>query len=110
MAGPIDPGQLSARLRLERPLRASDGQGGHEVSFETVAMLFGRIDPVSVMREEDGARTRSLATHRVLIRARNDIKAGMRFRIGARVLSISGVIDADGSGRYLTCHVEEAVA
>lgn len=107
MARLVDPGELATRLMLERPVRSPDGQGGAEVSFEAVTMLSGRIEPVSVGLEEEGAQRRAIASHRILIRFRSDVAAGMRLVKQDRIFAIRGVIDADGRGRYLICHVEE---
>ncbi|CAN7643707.1 phage head closure protein [Rhizobium sp. LjRoot30] len=103
----LDPGQFSARLELEAPVTVADGQGGAEVSYQGVAAFWALIEPAGhVVREAAGAETATL-THRVWMRFRTGVAAGMRLRKGARFFAVRAVIDPDETRRYLVCHCEE---
>ncbi|MET3854018.1 phage head closure protein [Rhizobium sp. OAE497] len=103
----LDPGAMSARLVLERPVELADGQGGAGVSFEGVASLWARIEPVGESSEERAGADLVTLTHRVWVRFRTDIRSGMRLRKGERVFVIRSLRDPDEGGRYLACLCEE---
>jgi len=107
MAMILDPGAMSARLVLERPVELADGQGGVAVSFEAVGSLWARIEPLGENREERAGSDLVTLTHRVWLRFRADIAAGMRLRKGERVFVIRSLRDPDEGGRYLVCLCEE---
>jgi SPP1 family predicted phage head-tail adaptor len=104
----FDPGQMTARLDLEAPLAAPDGQGGSELSWQVLASVWARIEPVSfvVAGEEAAAATGSIS-HRIWLRYREDVSAGQRLRKGSRVFAIRLVRDPDETRRYLVCQCEE---
>ena len=107
MAVVLDPGAMSARLVLERPVEVADGQGGAAVSFEAVGSLWARIEPVAESREERAGSDLVTLTHRIWMRFRGDIVSGMRLRRGERVFVIRSLRDPDEGGRYLVCLCEE---
>jgi SPP1 family predicted phage head-tail adaptor len=103
----IDPGQLTARLDLERAVEVPDGQGGVTLSHAVESSLWARIEPVTAASEELGHVNRQVATHRIWIRHTDLAKAGMRFRKGGRVFDILTAHDPDERGRYLVCQARE---
>lgn len=103
----FDPGQMTARLELEVPQAAPDGQGGAAVGWMATASLWARIEPVSVAMAEEASAEAARVTHRIWVRFRQDIVAGQRFRKGERVFALRLVRDPDETQRYLVCHCEE---
>lgn len=103
----LDPGQLSVRLELEMRDDADDGQGGIVPGFALVTSLWARIEPVSVSEEERADAEMFIVTHRIWIRFREDIAAGMRFRKGTRVFAVRTFHDPDETRRYLVCRCTE---
>ncbi|SMF48934.1 phage head-tail adaptor, putative, SPP1 family [Xaviernesmea oryzae] len=103
----FDPGQMTARLDLEAPQAEPDGQGGATVTWQVVASLWARIEPVSFVVAEEAAAESGRISHRIWVRFREDIVAGQRFRKGARVFVVRLVRDPDETGRYLVCQCEE---
>jgi SPP1 family predicted phage head-tail adaptor len=103
----LDPGQLSARLDLEQRDDAGDGQGGIVPCFAPVTSLFARIEPVSTNEEERADAEVFTVTHRIWVRFREDIAAGMRFRKGTRVFAVRTFHDPDETRRYLVCRCTE---
>lgn len=103
----FDPGALSVRLALERPVTVPDGQGGAVIAFDFVAHAWARIEPASVRSEElAGAGTVRL-THRVWLRQRADLAAGWRLAKGTRHFLVKTVHDPDETGCWLVCGCEE---
>ncbi|OJF95896.1 phage head closure protein [Pararhizobium antarcticum] len=103
----LDSGQLSARLELEMPQPVTDGQGGIVAGYAIVASLWAMIEPVAMPDREQADRAVFSITHRITIRFRDDVTAGMRFRKGARLFIIRAHSDPDERRRYLVCRCEE---
>ena len=103
----VDPGRLSARLALEAPADAPDGQGGVTEGWTGLATLWGRIEPLRAATDESAAAATAVITHRVTIRYREDVLHAMRFTHRGRALLIRAVRDPDESRRYLLCDCEE---
>ncbi|MFC4626098.1 phage head closure protein [Daeguia caeni] len=103
----IDPGQLRSELVLEAMQPVPDGMGGYAEGWVEIAMIWGRIEPVSVTNRDFGTRPQPEATHRILLRFRPDITSDKRLRKGERVFSLRAVHDPDETGRYLICLAAE---
>lgn len=103
----FDPGQLTARLRLERPVESPDGQGGAVVGLEAVAELWARIESLAADVEELAGAGRVIVSHHIWLRFRTDVAAGMRLAKGTRRFAIESVRDPDETGRYLVCRCRE---
>ena len=103
----LDPGQLTARLELEAPLRVADGQGGAEIGTQPLAAVWARIEPVTRTLHEQASAASYTVTHRVWMRHRSDIAAGMRLRKGNRLFWIRALHDPDETQRLLVCYCEE---
>lgn len=104
----LDPGRLRTELSLQAAARVSDGQGGFAETWSEVGSVFALVEPVAARDVFAADRPGAEATHRVTIRARGDVAAGMRFARGARVFPILAVHDPDESGRFLVCRTREA--
>ncbi|WP_411035099.1 phage head closure protein [Shinella sp. BYT-45] len=107
MARVLDPGALSARLILERPVETPDGQGGATVEYAALATLWARIEPVAARAEEAAGALRAAVTHRIWLRRRAGLAGGMRLRKGARLFVLKAFRDPDETGRYTLCDCEE---
>ena len=103
----LDPGQMSARLDLEMRDDMSDGQGGIVAGFVAVASLWARIEPVAMAEEERADETVFTVTHRIWIRFREDLAAGMRLRKGGRIFTVRAFYDPDETKRYVVCRCVE---
>lgn len=88
----FDPGQMTARLDLQRPVSSPP---------------WARIEPMNHALTEDASQRGVTLTHRIWIARRDGVQAGMRFVKGARVFAIRAVHDPDETQRYLVCHCEE---
>ena len=103
----LDPGALSTELLLETCTPVPDGLGGHAEAWQTVATLFARVEAVSASSRFGTDQTLETLTHRIIIRHRSGVLAGMRFTGPERVLEVVTVHDPDGTARYLMCGTRE---
>jgi SPP1 family predicted phage head-tail adaptor len=103
----VDPGALRVRLTLQAVTAVPDGLGGFAESWSDVATVFGRVEPVSADSRFGAGQTLETVTHRVTLRRRAGVEAGMRFAGRGRVFRIVTVHDPDEGGRYLLCRTRE---
>lgn len=103
----LDPGQLSSRVALERPVRTSDGSGGATVDWAEVATLWAAIEPVAAGEAFAADRLATRVTHRITIRHRADVEGGMRIVHRGRVLRIEAWRDPDEARRFLVLEAVE---
>jgi SPP1 family predicted phage head-tail adaptor len=96
----LDPGRLTARLVLERPEQAGDGQGGAVTVYVEQARVWALVEPLRFAEEERGPGLAATVTHHVTLRARSDLQPGQRFRKGGRLFAITALRDPDETGRY----------
>lgn len=103
----FDPGLMTARLELEAPQQLPDGQGGAMILWQPLAAVWARIEPVSFQVAEQAQASLGTISHRIWIRHRAGVEAGLRLRRQARIFAIRLVRDPDETGRYLVCQCEE---
>ena len=103
----IDPGRLRHPLALQQATATPDGAGGFAESWTTVATVFGRIEPLRADSFSRADQIMEEVTHRITIRHRANVSAGMRFSAGGRVFEIVTVHDPDETGRFLECRTRE---
>lgn len=103
----IDAGLLKHRLVLEQIIETSDESGGLIVTWVEVATIWASIDSVHAAMRHLAQQSKETITHRIIVRFREDISSGWRFRKGNRLFKIITVRDPDETGRYLVCRAEE---
>ena len=103
----VDPGSLRSELALQAATPAPDGLGGHTENWAEIATVFAKVEPVSATSSFGPDQTVETVTHRVTLRWRNGVAAGMRFVRQARIFDIVTVHDPDDTGRYLVCRARE---
>ncbi|MCX5512126.1 head-tail adaptor protein [Kaistia algarum] len=103
----FDPGGLTHRVAIERPVRTEDGAGGASIAFEPFATVWAAIEPLSANEDGASGRLATRVTHRVTIRWRADLTGAMRLRHRGRILRIASLRDADESRRFLVIEAEE---
>lgn len=104
----LDPGSLRAELSLQANTLLPDGMGGHTQDWAEIATVFARIEPVSATSRFGADQTVETVTHRITLRWRNGVAAGMRFVRQGRNFDIVAVHDPDDTGRYIVCRTREA--
>lgn len=103
----FDPGTLSARLTIERPVAVADGQGGAAIVFDFVGHGWARIEPVAAATGDIAGAEPVTVTHRIWLRHRTGLAAGWRLTKGTRRFRVRSVHDPDGTARFLVATCEE---
>ncbi len=102
-----NPGTLKHRLIFQEQVETADGLGGFLKSWAVRAYLWANIAPQNQRLTNIGDNLHQETSHEVIIRFRNDIKAGMRFLYRGRSLKILAVTDKLENQRFLTCLCRE---
>ncbi|WP_420102061.1 phage head closure protein [Bosea sp. (in: a-proteobacteria)] len=100
-------GGLRRRLSLEAPVETPDGLGGVTRGFVTVAAFWASVDWLGGAEQWRQGRPQQTGSHRIVLRWRAGVDAGMRLRDGARIFEIKATGDPDGSRRRLVCLADE---
>jgi head-tail adaptor len=96
----MNPGDFRHRLYVEAPYEIPDGAGGVTRAFETLALIWGLIEPLGGSEAPGQDRLAQRLTHRITIRAFSGLTAAHRLRKGERLFEIR-TIRADVPGRRL---------
>ena len=100
-------GQLRHRLVLEAPQSTSDGAGGTTQIFTQVTTLWAGLHPMQGDVTQAPRQSGERLTHQIILRYRDGVKRGMRFRKGAHLYTVQQVLDPDFLKSRLVCLCSE---
>lgn len=101
------PADLRDRIKIEAPLRASDGAGGAAISWTPVATVWADVASFKGSKLLAADQIEEHEPFRVIIRFRADVKVDMRIVWRGRRLDIVSLFDPDGERRWLVVECEE---
>ncbi len=110
--------RLRHRLILQQEVHTPDGAGGYARSWEDVAGLWAEVTPLTGDASGRGSgrerliagKLQSEVSHRVVLRYREGVTAGMRLLFEERPLHILYVVDRDERKELLELLVSEGTA
>jgi SPP1 family predicted phage head-tail adaptor len=111
--------KLKHRVTLQQEIQTPDGQGGYIRQWDDVAVLWAEIVPLTGnypssrgggLEVFDAGQLQALMTHKMLIRYRSGLHAGMRFAFGDRLFNIKYVANSQQQNETLELLVEEGAA
>ena len=109
----VKAGALRHRLVVQAENPTPDGGGGQGDPWAdpiTVATLWGRVEPLSGTERHRAGRLEAAVTHRITVRHRAGIGAGMRILFRKRPFNIRAVLNPEERDRFLELLCEEGVA
>lgn len=110
---PLAAGKLKHRITIERQYQTQDAAtGAISVSWQTLAVVWCAIEPVSVREFIASQSEVSKIKNRITIRYRDDIDHSMRLYYAPKALyyNIEGILpDKDTGYEYLTLACSEGV-
>lgn len=105
---------LAARLRervtLQQFSLAPDGAGGYAKSWQDVATLWAEVTPLSGREQLRAMTLEASVNHRIILRYRAGVTAGMRILMNERIFNIRAVINMQERESALELLAEEGVA
>jgi SPP1 family predicted phage head-tail adaptor len=100
-------GALNQRATIASKTFASDGGGGFDDGWSTIATAWVRIEPKSGTDAFGPDRNESQTRHRLTLRRNADIAAGQRVILGPRTLEILSVLDEGPHAQIMALICEE---
>lgn len=99
-------GAQRARVKLQSPNRVADEIGGAAIAWSDEGDVWAEIEGGSADEAFAFDASPSVATYRVTINRRADVRAGWRIAWGGRRLRIMGVADEGAPRIRLNCREE----
>lgn len=100
-------GKLNKRVFFQKPVIEPDGYGGEKVSYQDVFEAWAYIEPLRDYEKYLHAQLQSGATHRVVIRYREDLTKEMRIIFRGRIYKIESIIEENFEKRFLILEVSQ---
>lgn len=109
---PIKAGDLRHRVTIQQETNTPDSRGGNAVSWAAITngTCWASVEPMKAYERFQHAQIQHAVTHKVTVRHRTDITAGMRVLFGSRTFEIQGIRRPDERNRYLILECEEKPA
>lgn len=99
-------GAQRARVALWRPTRVADEIGGAAIAWADQGAVWAEIAAGGAGQSSAFDAAPAIASFRVAINRRADVRAGWRVIWGERVLRVVGVADGGAPRMTLTCEEE----
>lgn len=104
MSDPI--GAMRARVMLQSPARTEDDLGGAAITWSDEGEVWAELAPAGAGERIAYDTASAVVSYTLHIRARADVRAGWRARLGARVFRVLAVRDVAGARLDLICEEE----
>lgn len=98
-------GKLNKRVFFQKPITEPDGYGGEKVNYQDVCEVWAYIEPLKDSERYIHSQLKSEATHRIVIRYRNEIDKTMRIVFRGRIFEIESIIEENFEKRFLILEV-----
>ena len=98
---------LKQRATLLSRTLTPDGGGGFSESWQAVGHAWVRITPLGIAEKFGPDARQTRIRHRIVLRVRDDLVAGMRLTAEGRTFDIRAVLDRDATGAFVTLMCEE---
>jgi SPP1 family predicted phage head-tail adaptor len=100
-------GSLNQRAIVRAQTLTPDGGGGYTESWDVVATVWARLEPVSGADRTVADKRQSRARHKITVRRANVFAAGQRVEIGTRIFAVRALLDAGPQSPFVTLLSEE---
>lgn len=104
---PFMLGTLNQRATIRARTLSPDGGGGYTESWDVVATVWARLDPVTGSDGVAADHLESRVRHRLTLRRNAALAAGQRAEIAGRLFRIRTLIDAGPPDPFVTLLCEE---
>jgi len=97
-------GELKKRITVQEVVETPDGGGGFTDAWQSISTnpdLYASITPLSSGESLKFHQLENSATHKIIIRYRDDLTTSMRILNGTTVYDINAIADIKGRNEYL---------
>ena len=98
---------LNQRAALQAKTLMPDGGGGYSENWQTFALIWIGIVPLTPSERFGPDRLETKARHRLRLRRRNDLAVGQRVVVGDRRFAVLGLVDEGPPSPLITLLCEE---
>lgn len=102
-------GMLTERIELRRRVVTDEAEGGSTALYATLATVWARVRQLGARADMLSDGRGQTITHAVVLRHRNDLRAGDRIAWRGRTLEVLAAADLDGRRVFLSCQCSERV-
>jgi len=99
--------RLRHRLTLQQEIQTADGAGGYARSWQNIADLWAEINPISGKEIAFAGQLQTQISHKITIRYRAGITAGMRLLYDARAFNIRAILNGKENDEILEIWADE---
>lgn len=100
-------GSLNQRATVRAQTLTPDGGGGYSESWDVVATVWARLEPVAGADRYTSDKLESRVRHKITLRRSNAFAAGQRVEIGARIFAVRALLDDGLQSPFITLLCEE---
>jgi SPP1 family predicted phage head-tail adaptor len=102
-------GDLNKRIQIQAPSKISDGMGGFDETFSTIATVFASLWPISAREQVQSMQEVMTISHRIRIRYRSVLRPDWRVKFGNRYFSIVSIINPNEKNELLDLMCKEVI-
>jgi SPP1 family predicted phage head-tail adaptor len=102
--------RLRQRVTLQEETQTSDGAGGYVRGWQDIADLWAEIISLNGKEKLFAGQLQSQVSHKILLRYRNDVRAGQRLLLENRAFNIRYLFNVDEQNETIELLAEEGVA
>lgn len=107
----IAAGRLRHQIRIEEFIEFRNSAGERETVWQTFAVRWAAVEPISARELTAAAQTQSKTTTRIVIRRLDGLTTAMRILFRDQVFNIEGIVfDKDSGLEYATLNCSSGVA
>lgn len=99
--------RLRHRLSLQQEVQTADGAGGYIRTWQTLADLWAEFQAVTGKEILIAGKLQSEVSHKITIRYRTGVTAGMRLVYDSRIFDIKAVVNKQENDEVLELWVSE---
>lgn len=93
--------ELQKRITFQKPLKTDDGNFGSIITWQDVATVWAKIEPLSGREFFESQQIQKEITHKITIRSRKDINETMRIKYEERYFNIEAILDLEEKGKIM---------
>lgn len=100
-------GTLNQRASVLARTLTPDGGGGYSESWDVVATVWAKLEPVSGADRYTADKLESRARHKLTLRRSTAFAAGQRVQIGTRLFAVRALLDDGAADPLMVLLIEE---